>query len=103
MKTILRSDPEAFEGDEEIIYPEYEILKEMFKYKIRPTDTHREIINQMELYILENEKFMKKKNRKAARRARKALLNLFHLVRARRAEMLAVYKEPSFYDYEFIK
>lgn len=103
MNTVLKSDPEAFEGDEVLVYADYETLKEMFSYKIRPTDTHKEIIHQMALYMMENEKFMKKKNRKAARRARKALLTLFHLVRARRAEMLAVYKEPEFYDYEFIK
>lgn len=103
MSKVLVSDPSAFEGDEVIIYPDYETLKEMFSYKIRPTDTHREIIKQVELYLMENEKFMKRKNKKAARRARKALLNLFHLVRARRAEMLAVYKEEQFYDYEFIK
>lgn len=98
---ILRSDPEAFEGDEVIEYPPLEVLKEMFKYQIRPTSVHKEILEQMEIYVRENEKFMKKKNRKAARRARKALLNLFHLVRARRMEMLAVYKNPEFYDYEF--
>lgn len=103
MSKVLVSDPAAFEGDEVMIYPDYETLKEMFSYKIRPTDTHREIIKQVELYLMENEKFMKRKNKKAARRARKALLNLFHLVRARRAEMLAVYKEEQFYDYEFIK
>ncbi len=103
MSKVLVSDPEAFEGDEVIIYPDYDTLKEMFSYKIRPTDTHKEIIFQMAVYMMENEKFMKRKNKKAARRARKALLRLFHLVRARRAEMLEVYKEPMFYDYEFRK
>lgn len=98
---VLVSDPEAFEGDDIIEYPPYEVLKELFSYKIRPTDTHREILAQIEIYVTENEKFMKKKNRKAARRARKALLNLFHLVRARRLEMLEVYTDPRFYDYEF--
>ena len=98
---ILRSDPEAFEGDEVIIYDDYETLKEMFSYEIRPTEIHKEIIKQMSIYMMENEKYMKKRNRRAARRARKALLNLFHLVRQRRMEMLAVYKEPEFYDYEF--
>lgn len=100
---ILRSNPDAFEGDEIIIYPPYEVLKEMFSYQIRPTDIHKEIIKQFEIYLMENEKFMKKKNRKAARRARKALLALFHLVRNRRIEMLEVYTDPNFYDYEFRK
>lgn len=103
MSKVLLSDPEAFEGDEVIIYPPYEVLKEMFTYKIRPTDNHREIIAQFETYIIENEKYMKRKNREAARRARKALLKLFHLVRARRMEMLAVYKDPMYRDYEFIR
>lgn len=100
---VLLSDPEAFEGDEVIIYPPYEVLKEMFKYKIRPTETHKQIIEQFEIYLMENEKYMKKKNKEAARRARKALLKMFHLVRARRMEMLAVYKDAMFYDYEFRK
>lgn len=103
MSKVLLSDPEAFEGDEVIIYPPYEELKEMFSYKIRPTETHKEIIEKMAIYMMENEKYMKKKNKSAARRARKALLELYHLVRARRIEMLAVYKEPMFYDYEFRK
>ena len=100
---ILRSDPRAFEGDEVIIYEDYETLKEMFSYEIRPTALHKEIIMKMSIYLMENEKFMKKKNRKAARRARRALLELFHLVRARRKEMLDVYTDPHFYDYEFRK
>lgn len=100
---ILRSDPEAFEGDDVILYPDYSTLKEMFSYQIRPTALHKEIIYQMAVYMMENEKFMRKKNRKAARRARRALLNLFHLVRARRAEMLEVYTDPNFYDWEFRK
>lgn len=103
MSRVLLSDPEAFEGDEVIEYPPYEVLKEMFKYQIRPTPTHKEILKQFERYIMENEKYMKKRNKEAARRARKALLELFHLVRARRMEMLAVYKDPMFRDYEFRK
>jgi hypothetical protein len=78
--------------DEIVIEPSVEELILEFKYKVKPTQIHREIMTQMEIYWTENEKFMKKKNRKAARRARKALLDLFHLVRARRIEMLATYK-----------
>lgn len=98
---VLRSDPAAFEGDEVIVYPDYYTLKEKFSYKIRPTDVHKEMLLQMAIYIMENEKYMKKKNKEAARRARKALLKIFHLVRARRMEMMAVYKDPMFRDYEF--
>lgn len=101
MKTILRSDPAAFEGDEVIIYEDYETLKEMFSYKIRPNNTHKEIVKQISIYMQENEKFMKRKNKKAARRARIALLELFHLVRARRMEMLAIYKMDDFRDPDF--
>lgn len=100
---ILRSDPKAFEGDEVIIYEDYETLKEMFSHQIRPTSIHKEILTKMEIYVRENEKFMKKKNVLAARRARRALLELFHLVRARRREMLEVYKDPHYRDYEFRK
>lgn len=100
-KTILRSDPRAFEGDEVIIYPDYDTLKEMFSYKIRPNETHKDIVRQMEIYVQENEKFMKRKNKKAARRARIALLELFHLVRQRRMEMLAIYKMEDFRDPDF--
>lgn len=101
MNKILVSDPEAFEGDEVIIYPPYEVLKKRFSYKIQPTEIHQQILDQITLYVLENEKFMKRKNKKAARRARKALLKLFHLVRVRRKEMLEVYTDPMFRDYEF--
>ena len=80
------------EQDEIVIEPSVEELILEFKYKVKPTHIHREIMTQMEIYWTENEKFMKKKNRRAARRARKALLDLFHLVRARSIDMLATYK-----------
>lgn len=101
MSKILVSDPEAFEGDEVIIYPPYEVLKKKFSYQIQPTEVHEEILNQIALYVSDNEKFMKRKNKNAARRARKALLKLFHLVRARRKEIIDVYNEPMLRDYEF--
>ena len=99
---ILRSDPSAFEGDEVIIEPPFEVLKEMFKYKIRPTLTHKEILKMIEVYVTENEKFMKRKNLKAARRARTALLNLFHLSRIRRTEISSICYDKDFRDDEFI-
>lgn len=101
MSSILRSDPAAFQGDEVIIYEDVETLKEMFRYKIRPNNTHKEIIRQMQIYLDENEKFMKRKNKQAARRARIALLELFHLVRTRRIEMLSIYKMEDFRDPDF--
>jgi hypothetical protein len=84
---------------EYVIEPSVEELILEFKYKVKPTDIHQEIMNQMEIYWRENEKFMQKKNRSAARRARKALLAIYHLVRARRIEMLASYKAPDFYSW----
>ena len=102
-KKLLYSDPAAFEGDEVIIYENYETLKEKFSYQIRPTEVHKQILNEIEIYHRENEKFMKKKNKEAARRARKALMKLWHLVRTRRREMLEVYTDPHFYDYDFRK
>lgn len=68
-------------SDENIDWVEY------FKYRVQPTEVHQEILNKMQIYYQENEKFMKHKNRAAGKRARKALLELFHLVRARRAEI----------------
>lgn len=87
------------DDDTVVIEPPLEDLIEEFRYKIPSTDTHKEIMRQMELYYTNNESFQKKKNRKAARRARKALLELFHLVRRRRIEMLEIYKAPDFYDF----
>jgi len=101
MKTLLRTDPSVFEDDEEIIYPDVETLKEMFKYELRPNDTHREILKQMEIYIRDNEKWMQKRNKYAGRRARVALLKIYHLVRARRIEILSVWNRPDFRDPDF--
>lgn len=82
------------EDDDEIfIEPSVEELIEEFGYKVRPTTTHKEILKQIEIYYMENEKFQKKQNRAAARRARTALLKLFHLTRQRRIEMLNIYKQ----------
>jgi len=85
--------------DTVVIEPSLEDLIEEFRYKIASTDAHKEILTQMDIYYKNNEKFQKNKNREAARRARKALLKLFHLVRQRRIEMLEIYKAPDFYDF----
>jgi hypothetical protein len=58
-----------------------------FKYRVQPTEVHNELMEKVTYYYQENEKFMKYKNRAAGKRARKALLEIFHLVRARRAEI----------------
>jgi hypothetical protein len=58
-----------------------------FGYKIKPTDTHFEIIKKMKEYIEHNEKFMKKGFMDPGIRARAPLLELFHLVRKRRKEI----------------
>jgi len=101
MKMILRTDPSVLEDDEVIIYPDVETLKEMFSYKIRPTHIHRHILAQMEIYVRENEKFMKRKNKSAALRAKKALQNITHLVKARRKEITMVTARSDFYDPDF--
>ena len=85
--------------DTVVIEPSLEDLIEEFRYKIASTDAHKEILQQMDIYYKNNEKFQKNKNREAARRARKALLKLSHLVRQRRIEMLEIYKAPDFYDF----
>ena len=87
------------DDDTVVIEPPLEELIEEFRYRIPSTDTHKEIMKQMELYYSNNELFQKNKNRRAGRRARRALLELFHLVRRRRIEMLETYKAPDFYDF----
>jgi|Laugrespbdmm15dd_1035085.scaffolds.fasta_scaffold02904_6 hypothetical protein len=64
-----------------------EDLIEEFKYKIKPTQTHRDLLEAIEAYYKENENFMKKHNFEAGKRARKHLLNVWHLVRERRMEI----------------
>ena len=69
-------------------------IENMFKYCVQPTDCHRELLNEIKAYYEENEKFMKRWNFSAGRRARKHLQNIWHLVRARRAEIADVmYRE----------
>jgi len=87
------------DDDTVVIEPPLEDLIEEFRYKIPSTDIHKEILKQIDIYYTNNEIFQKKRHRTAARRARTALLKLFHLVRARRIEMLEIYKDPNFYDF----
>lgn len=79
-------DPEE---DENLVLdkPLEDLLLE-FGYRIQPTECHNQLLHYMEEYKIHVEKYMKKKNRAAGRRARKALLNIFHLSRARRIEIL---------------
>ena len=63
-----------------------------FGYRIKPTDTHFQIIEKMKEYIEHNEKFMKKGFMDPGVRARVPLLELFHLVRKRRIEICAEIK-----------
>tara|TARA_R110000868_G_scaffold123968_2_gene327933 strand:- start:5682 stop:5936 length:255 start_codon:yes stop_codon:yes gene_type:complete len=71
-----------------------EQIENMFKYCVQPTDCHHELMDEIKLYFQENEKFMKRWNFSAGRRARKHLNNIFHLVRDRRAEISDVmYRE----------
>jgi hypothetical protein len=71
-----------------------EALAKEFKYCVQPTDCHQDILDEMKAYYEENEKFMKRWNFAAGRRARKHLLNIYHLVRERRGEIShTMYKE----------
>lgn len=71
-----------------------EALIKEFNYCVQPTPCHEEILKEIELYCRENEKFMKRWNFSAGRRARKHLLNIFHLVRERRGEIsYTMYRE----------
>ena len=58
-----------------------------FEYCVQPTEVHNEFMEEFRAYVQENEKFMKKFNASAGKRARKHLLNIFHLARARRKEI----------------
>ena len=71
--------------------PVEELIKE-FYYKIEPTNSHDRILELFKIYFVDNEKFMHKYNMEAGKRARKALLELHHLCRKRRKEILSGYK-----------
>ena len=51
------------------------------------TETHQQIKELYEQYVLENEKFEEKGNKAAATRARKALGEIGKLAKSRRAEI----------------
>ena len=67
--------------------PDVEILLEEFTYCVQPTACHKELMVELKAYYEENEKFMKRWNATAGRRARKHLLKIYHLVRQRRGEI----------------
>lgn len=56
------------------------------------TNTHDQIIEQLNLYIEENQKFFDKGNKSAATRARKALLEIKKLCQLRRTEIIEAKK-----------
>ena len=72
----------------ELTHMEYEFL-----YNFHPSDVHNEIIEQFKIYIVENEKWIKKANFEASIRARNALLAMHKLTRKRRAEIAAEREE----------
>ena len=51
------------------------------------TDTHKQILVEVELYLAESERFEEKGVKASAARARKALGNLGKLTKSRRAEI----------------
>lgn len=101
MTRVLRTAPEEFDTDEVLLYPDYETLKLQFSRKIQPTPIHDLLMQQIGLYVNENEKFQNKRNAEAARRARIALLNIYHLTRARRQEIMTIKNNPQFKDKDF--
>jgi len=56
------------------------------------TETHDQIISQLNTYIEENQKFADKGNKSAATRARKALLEIKKLCAVRRVEIIEAKK-----------
>lgn len=78
---------------------EVDELVRMFSYLVKPTQCHDQIVQELTGYMQENEKFMKKCNLAAGKRARKHLMNLWHLVRERRAEISdVIYREGKTYE-----
>lgn len=70
-----------------------ELIRE-FSYRIQPTDIQRELMAEIKAYYEENEKFQKRWNKEAGKRARKHLLKMYHLCRARRQEICDfIYRE----------
>lgn len=76
--------------------PNIDALIEEFTYCVQPTECHKKLLDEIKLYHQENEKFMKRWNKEAGKRARKHLLNIFHLVRERRGEIsYTIYHEEA--------
>lgn len=73
--------------------PSVEDLIKEFKYKIQPSDIHEQLLREMSAYYKENEKWLTKRNVSAAKRARKHLMNAWHLCRDRRFEIMDERKE----------
>jgi hypothetical protein len=71
----------------EVIEPPVEELVKEFKYRVKRTPVHFRVLELAKTYYENNEKFMIKKNRAAAKRARDALLELRELCRTRRIEI----------------
>jgi len=67
--------------------PEYDEMEREFLFVLDESEIHQEIINQFKIYILENEKWVKKANFEASIRARNALLSMHKLTKARRQEI----------------
>lgn len=69
-------------------------LIESFDYCVQPTECHKQLMEEIKGYYIENEKFMKRWNVSAGKRARQHLLKIYHLVRERRGEVAdIIYRE----------
>jgi hypothetical protein len=68
--------------------PHIDDLINEFKYKVKPTDAHQQLLDEITAFYKETEKLMTKKNVAAGKRARKHLLAAYHLCRQRRKEII---------------
>jgi len=73
--------------------PEYDEMEQEFLFVLEQSELTDELIEQFKIYVTENEKWIKKANFEASIRARNALLAMFKLCKARRAEITEERKE----------
>lgn len=76
-----------------IVIPEPDEMEQEYTYVFPYSETHKEIIDQFKIYIVENEKWVKKGNHQASVRARNALFDMFKATKKRRYEILAEREE----------
>jgi hypothetical protein len=80
----MLTEPNSFDNDDNTVTDD---MVRDFKYRIKPTDTHWRLLECIKDYYEHNEKFMVKGFYHPGTRARKELLEIYHLVRQRRKEI----------------